>query len=133
LIWHAKPLPGLPVEVGLTADCEFGEPGQCCLVVESSRRSQTRRQLLQVGGRRLPVQLKKAFVLAEPVKAGGDDGGSLLVGGTGELGIELQGGGALGVTESPGDGIEVDAVPRNRTLAFELCCLAGSRLSESNR
>jgi hypothetical protein len=58
----------------------------------------------------LQVQLSEAFLPAEPVKAGGDDGGSLLVGKMGELRVELQGGGSLGVPKSSGDGIEVDAV-----------------------
>ena len=68
-------------------------------------------QVLQVGGGALPVQIAEALLPAEPVKAGRDDGGGgLLVGGTGELGVEPQRGGALGVAESSGDGVEVDAV-----------------------
>ena len=63
------------------------------MLVESSRRTKGCGQLLQAGGGGLLVQLAEAFPLAEPVKASRDDGRGLLVGGTGELGIEPQRGG----------------------------------------
>jgi hypothetical protein len=57
----------------------------------------------------LTVELAEPFLLAEPVKAGGDDGGGEPVGGFAELGVELQGGRALCVAEATGDGVQVDA------------------------
>ena len=57
----------------------------------------------------LPVQLAEAFLFAEAVELGGDDDGRGLVGGAGELGVELQGRGALGVTEAPGHCVQVGA------------------------
>ena len=61
----------------------------------------------------LPVQLAEAFLLAEAVELGWDDGGGGLVGGGCELGIELQGGGALCVA------------PRGRERAKDLLWAAG--------
>jgi hypothetical protein len=57
----------------------------------------------------LLVQLAEAFLLAESVEPGGDDGGGGLAGGACELGAELQSGGSFGVPEAPGDGVQVSA------------------------
>ena len=57
----------------------------------------------------LVVQFAKAFLLAESVELGGEDAGGALVGGPGELGVELQGGGAPRVPEAPGDGVQAGA------------------------
>ena len=57
----------------------------------------------------LLVQLAEAFLLAEAVELGGDDGGGGLVGGASELGVEPQGRRALSVAEASGDGVQVGA------------------------
>jgi len=49
----------------------------------------------------LVVQFAKAFLLAESVELGGEDAGGALVGGPGELGVELQGGGAPACPRRP--------------------------------
>ena len=77
----------------------------------------------------LLVQLAEAFFLAEAVELGGDNGGGGLVGGTRELGIELQGRRAFGVAEAAGDGVQVGA--RGQELGGRV--IEWSRLSESNR
>src|SRR5580700_9202520 len=60
-------------------------------------------------GQLLAVELAEPFFLAESVELGRDDRGGVLVGRPAELGVELQRGGAFGVAESPGDGVQVDA------------------------
>src|SRR5690349_19824153 len=55
------------------------------------------------------IELAKSFFSAETVELGRDDSGGALVGGPGELGVELQGRGALRVAEAPGDGVQVGA------------------------
>lgn len=60
-------------------------------------------------GQMLAVELAEPFFSAELVELGRDDRGRVLVGRTGELGVELQGGGALRVAETPGDGLQVRA------------------------
>jgi len=61
-------------------------------------------------GRRqlLAVELAEPFFLAEPIELGRDDRSGVLVGGPAELSVKLQRGGAFGVAESPGDGVQVD-------------------------
>ena len=58
---------------------------------------------------RLAVQVAEPFSFAEPVELGRDDRSGVLVGGPGELGVEPQGGGAFGVAEAAGDGVQVGA------------------------
>ena len=57
----------------------------------------------------LAVQVAEPFFLAEAVELGRDDRGGVPVGGPGELGVEPQGGGAFGVAEAPGDGVQIGA------------------------
>ena len=81
----------------------------------------------------LLVQLAEAFLLGEAGELGRDDCGGALRGGLGELSVEPQGGGALGVAEAvaeaAGDGVQVGA--RGQELGGRV--IEWSRLSESNR
>ena len=63
---------------------------------------------LRLGSAALEALAEPLFP-AELVELRRDDGGGLLVGGPGELGVELQGRGALRVAEAPGDGVQVGA------------------------
>jgi hypothetical protein len=64
------------------------------MFVKPGQRAEADGQVGEFGLFRCPaVQLPQAFFLAEAVQAGRDDGGGLPVGGPGELGVELQGGG----------------------------------------
>jgi hypothetical protein len=60
-------------------------------------------------GRLLAVQVAELFSFSEAVELGRDDRSGALVGGPGELGVEPQGGGALGVAEAAGDGVQISA------------------------
>jgi hypothetical protein len=74
----------------------------------------------------LVVQFAKAFLLAQSVELGGDDRGGALVGGPGELGVELQGGGALRVPEAPATVLR--SVPAARSWVAEYCRSSFSEL-----
>ena len=89
---------------------EFCEEVQRRFVVESGKRAETAGQVAEVmAGRRLAIQVTESFSFAEPVELGGDELGGVLVGRPGELGVEPQGRGALGVTEAAGDGVQIGA------------------------
>lgn len=97
---------------------EFGESGQLTRRARAARfrgrarpvgRARRRGPRVAVPGGLAAEQLAEPVFPAELVEAGGDHGGGLLVGGAEELGVVLQGGGALGVAEAAGDGVEVDA------------------------
>ena len=95
----------------LAGICELHEPRKSCMFVKTSLwtddRSEGSEPVSSRGRRMLAVELTKPFLLAEFVELGGDDGGGLLVGGPGELGVELQGRRAFRVAEAPGDGVQV--------------------------
>ena len=57
----------------------------------------------------LTVEFAHPLLSAESVELGRDYGGGPLIGGPGELGVELQRRGTLRVAETPGDGVQVGA------------------------
>ena len=89
---------------------EFRKESQRCFQVEPGAGAEGAGQVAEViAGRRLAVQLAKPFSFAEAVELDRDDRSGVLVGRAGELGVELQGGGAFGVPEASGDGVQVGA------------------------
>ena len=98
----------------LVRSCELGEPRQSGIFFEPSLRADDRGE----GGEAdaagswqtlVVVELAESFFLTQPVELGGDDRSGTLVRGPGELGVELQGRGALRMAEAAGDGVQVGA------------------------
>ena len=89
---------------------EFCKESQRCFEVEPGERPEGAGQMAEIiAGRRLAVQVAEPFSFAEAVELGRDDRGGVLVGGTGELCVEPQGGRAFGVAEATGDGVQIGA------------------------
>ena len=81
---------------------------QRCFVVEPGERPEGAGQLAEVvAGWRFAVQVAEPFSFAEPGELGRDDRGGALVGGLGELGVELERGRAFRVAQASGNSVEV--------------------------
>ena len=120
--------------VGALGRCELRKPRQSRMFVEPSLCSHDRQRGQRARRRRKPAgaygRVRGPVPFGGVRRAGTDYGGGPLIGGPGELGVELQRRGTLRVSEAPGDGVQVGArgqeLGRGALSAWELDCHASS-------